>query len=180
MKNNTYEIKGTYFWLLQFRKDEIVASEQPTEELFRLIKAGKYNETDYKGFSGKTIDDISRYEEYSALGYIVIVGAVQLPYNNNNGFTHYHSRVSEVYYVKMEAFAKECLLDDALGSIMINNFESYSSKSQSMARCFLQRYIFETKEKTDAALKELLGIEPHDNTSGLKKLLQKVPKSTDM
>ena len=179
MKNNTYEIKGTYFCLLQFRENEIVASEQPTEEIFRLIKDGKYKEIDYNGFSGKTIDDISRYEEYSALGYIVILGVVQLPFNNN-GFTHYHSRVSDVYYVKMEEFDKECLLDDALGSIMINNFESYSSESQSMARCFLQKYIFETKEKTDAALKELLGIEPHDNTSGLKKLLQKVPKSTDM
>ena len=182
MTDDTYEIPSINFYVIQpnpsyFQKEEY---KDEAGYLDFLVEYNKQTRrVNYNDFTGKSLYQISLYN-YSETGYIVVAAIIWgETYSFENSNKKEEGYRIKTYLVNVDSFPNDCLLDDAVASMMLKEYESYNDDEKRIVHCFLERFFYKTKEATAAKLKELLGIEPPRNDDGLRKLLQKLPKDTD-
>ena len=90
-----------------------------------------------------------------------------------------NTQYNNFFLIEKDLYKDEYTLDSVIASIFLSKYSSYNSRAKRIARCFLQRYMFKTKEETDKALREYAGVEDFDNHGDLKELMKKPERKTD-
>ena len=184
MVNDTYDIKKVQFNLIQMNSEIIENDKSKNKKDFLIYydnAEGKIHRQSLDNFSDVSIRQVLFDDSnHSKAGLILVRAYISLPiYDFSSGWKGELAYDVMTYLVDSNSFSKDCLLYEALASIMIEEYESYDNEGKRLALCFLQRYMFKTKEKTDEFLREY-GIEPPEEYAGLKKLIKMKSKDTNM
>ncbi len=180
MANDTYDNEKIVFHLIQMHDTFIKNDGSKTkDEFLKYYSTASENlySQELEEYTNVSIRQIMKeYNNHSESGYIVVVVKMLLPraFSTIKAYKYVRN-----YLVDSNLFSQDCLLYEALASIMIEEYESYDDEGKRIALCFLQRYMFNTKEKTDEFLRGY-GIEPPEEYAGLKKLIKMKFKDTNM
>ena len=180
----TYDNGNIFFALLEPASLNIEVAKLGVEEGIALLdsefnKNNKMNYTlDYSRFKGLSLKVIFQQNNLKKLNTLVVAAYTSLPYKGNTTIFNQPIFIDR-YLINKDDYSETCRIDDVVASIIISEYSSSTPARQLAGKCFLQRYHFETAEKTDKALEQYLGIKRPEEHEGLEQLIKVKVKNTD-
>ena len=156
MLENSYDALGIRFGIIispTLRKEskKIKNNIINSEQLINMLSPENTRIIDFDNIDGLTIGQVyDASKENQAEKTIVFATYHRLDLGNGQGTTTIQSLM--LISVKEELCDKP--IDEAIEYDYITRYPNASEKEKKQIRCFLQRYRYGTKEKTDEKLKE--------------------------
>lgn len=110
---------------------------------------------DFNEFDGLTTEEVYKIMKYShntPLIFVVYSGFETIDSLNQRNVCN---GILYKYIIRGVKY-KDSLIDEDIEEIMVKNYQSYDRNEKRLVNCFLQRYRYGTKEKTDEAIKRYI------------------------
>ena len=170
MLENTYDATGYNFGILlttcenlHNKMERIIRHipEYQWEVSFgELLSNSNMKIIDFSEIDGLTINDLKNFPVFNNSVLIFIMyDEVEL---KNRSLHHSEeeryikkTNISESEIFDLDSYKKDTQIDDMIVERLLGNINKKSNNYQRRAKCFLQRYKYGTKEKTDEKIKSM-------------------------
>lgn len=160
MLENSYDASGIKFGIImstqiRYNKDLESEDEEVRKKAYsKLLYSRTFNIIDFSNVDGLTLDEVLNLSDKQQEDTVLFIIYSNVKYDMTCGIEVNDISNTEFISIKRDDKNHDKQLDDVIISKML---EEYSTKDESYkrkVRCFLQRYKYETKSKTDEIIKE--------------------------
>lgn len=162
MLENSYDASGIKFGIML--SPELHSKSKMIKSLFAANNAKKVYKLmgeiiskppisiiDFSDVDGLTVDEVSKMStENQANGYIVFV----IYSNMKSGGRVIYNGIDTYTFISVNEDLRNMPIDKAVASYYINCYSELDEGIKKKVNCFLQRYLYGTKERTDQVLDE--------------------------
>lgn len=128
-------------------------NSKKNEVINELISTNNGTIINFNEFDGLTTEEIRNAMGYSDNTPIIFVIYSSFETINLSGQKNKYINILDRIIIRG---VNDSLIDENIEAYMINNYQSFDKKQKKIANCFLQRYRYGTKEKTDEAIKQYI------------------------
>ena len=160
MLKNSYDASGFHFGIaVSPRLQELdtgltstgpVFNRQDSEKITRILESVEF--VDFSNIDGLTLDEITRcYTNKSNIILFVIWESLGIK-KEDEYYTNEKTLVNYRTVFHKGEWNKDVPIDELVENHMLVYYPRYDERLQKIAKCFLQRYRYGTKEETDKVL----------------------------
>ena len=103
----------------------------------------------YSSIDGLSVSEILDYSFSKEQDYIMFFTYDEVECNIGNGYDY---KLRDAYIISRNEQNKDQEISSVIGKYLIEKYEYMGDASKRRAKCFLQRYVYGTKEETDKHL----------------------------
>ena len=164
MLNNTYDASGIQFGILLSRNfpyfnDSNFLNDYGINQaaLFDVTNMGGISILEFKYVDGLSLNEIINGNNYIFKKTILFVAYNKILFNTASKELIENITDNNILYyiiISIDKSNENKRIDEIVEEVMLNNYHKKNEKEQRIMRCFLERYRYGSKEKTDAKIKE--------------------------
>jgi hypothetical protein len=161
MLENSYDASGIKFGIImsmQFRNfsNEINTSDEKKkkESIKKLLYGRNYQIIDFKEIDGLTLEEVLNLNDRQLSDTVLFIMYSSIQYETSQNVKLKDISNIEIIPIQKTDKNKDKQIDEVIINDILKDYDSKDESYKRKVRCFLQRYKYATKEKTDEIIIE--------------------------
>lgn len=155
MLENSYDASGVKFGLVCSPDFPNFSLKDLVKSMAQAFKGENAYIIDFEAIDGLTVNEILGGSRLQSKDAIIICAYSHIEYEDVCGKRNAYNAIYN-YYIVLEMIYKDMPIDQAIESIMLNQYSTADDNRRKYARCFLERYRYGTKEKVDEQIQKIM------------------------
>ena len=163
MLENTYDASGINFGIIiskdlsKFDDNFIHGNSNEINDAVNRIRNNPSNYIiDFNNIDGLTVDEILDFKQIQMNNTIFVVAYSKIEYTDRNKMDNMYYNILYNIIVPRTELNKDKPIDKVVEGIIKKVYSNSTEKDKRYMKCFLERYRFGSKEKTDEKIKEYI------------------------